>query len=281
MPTIIDVSYSCGGQAGYLAGAGVKTVIRYYSRDTGVPQKRLSQQEAKSFAAAGIRLGVVHEAKHGDQIVSFTQQLGALDCAYAREYGAKIISQPSGSAIYFGVDIDASATQIQDCVIPYFKGIASAMATPNGLLSYQIGIYGSGAACDAILSAGLAQYSWLAQSKGWQGYKTFLQSKRWSLLQSMPSSVGEIGCDPNTPNGDFGDFFLSEVSTTVATAPLTATARPGLRLRAGPGTDFDILNLLPIGTKIYPLKTVGDWTQVDLTGDNAADGFVNSHFLSS
>ena len=55
MPDIIDVSASCDPHAGFFAGAGVKTVIRYYSRDTGRPSKRLSRQEAQSFAAAGLR----------------------------------------------------------------------------------------------------------------------------------------------------------------------------------------------------------------------------------
>ena len=56
MPEIIDVSYSCGSQAGYLAGAGVKTIIRYYSRDTGIPKKRLSAQEASLLRLRGCAL---------------------------------------------------------------------------------------------------------------------------------------------------------------------------------------------------------------------------------
>jgi hypothetical protein len=245
-----------------------------------VPEKRLTLQEAKSFSAAGLRLGVVHEARHGDQIESFSQQLGGLDAAYAREYAAKIIGQPEGTAIYFGVDVDASPSQIQNSIVPYFQGVAVAVTAVNGLPSYQVGIYGSGACCDVVLTAGLARFSWLAQSKGWGGYKTFLQSNRWSLLQSMPSNVGEIKCDPDQANGEFGDFFLSEATATLPGAPLTVIARPGLRLRAGPGTDFDILQLVPFGTKVHAMKTSGDWTMVALADTSGADGFMNSHFLA-
>jgi hypothetical protein len=232
------------------------------------------------FAAAGLRIGIVHEAKHGDQIVSFTQTLGNADAAYARQYGAKTINQPEASAIYFGVDLDATAAQIKNSIIPYFQGVATAMAVANGLPTYQVGVYGSGASCDAILTAGLAQFSWLAQSTGWLGYKTFLQSNKWSLLQAMPTSVGEVNCDPDRANGDFGDFFLADVGVPLPGAALSVTARAGLRLRSGPGTDFDILQVVPFGTQVHPLKTSGDWTLVSLAGDNAADGFVNSHFLT-
>jgi len=288
MPDIIDVSYACGDQAAYLAGAGVKTIIRYYSRDTALPQKRLSLPEARSFASAGLRLAIVHEARHGDQIASFTNTLGQLDGAYARQYGAQVIGQPAGSAIYFGADIDATPNQISNCIQPYFEGVAAAMTAANGLPIYQIGIYGSGASCDAILTAQLARYAWLAQSTGWQDYQNFLQSNRWSLLQGMPADVGELNCDPNTSNGDFGDFFLANVvaaspgaNAASASAPLTVIARQGLRLRSGPGTDFDVLQTLPFGTEVHPIRTSGDWTMVSLAGDNAADGFVNSQFLSS
>jgi Domain of unknown function (DUF1906)/Bacterial SH3 domain len=280
MPDIIDVSFACGDQAGFLAGAGVQTIIRYYSRDTGLPGKRMSKSEALSFTAAGLRLAIVHEAKHGNKIESFTQSIGELDGAYARGYAARIIGQPTGSAIYFAVDVDASAKQIHDSVLPYFQGVTTAFATQNGQPNYRVGVYGSGATCEAVLDAGLATFAWLAQSKGWAGYKAFLQSNRWSLLQSMPSKVGEIDCDLDRANGDFGEFWLSTGGSPVAGA-MTVIARPGLRLRAGPGTDFDVLQVLPFGTKVHPVRAVGDWTMVDLAGDAAADGFVSSHFLSA
>lgn len=261
MPEIIDVSYACGSQAGFLAGTGVKTIIRYYSRDTGLPEKRLSAQEARSFATAGLRLAVVHGAKHGDHIGSFSQSLGNADAAYARQYGAKDINQPEGSAIYFGVDLDATAGQIHSSIIPYFQGVAAAMTAENGLPTYHVGVYGSGATCDAILTAGLARYSWLAQSTGWRGYKPFLQSNRWSLLQAMPTYVGKISCDPDKSNGEFGDFFLSEAVAASAPTTLTVMARSGLRLRAEPGPGFDIFKLFLLGRKFMQSRApvIGPW----------------------
>jgi hypothetical protein len=283
MPDIIDVSFDCGTHADFLAGAGVKTIIRYYSRDTGLPAKRLTRKEAEAFVRAGLRIGVVHEAKRGDSIESFTGALGQLDAVYARQYGAKVIGQPEGSAIFFAVDFDAGENEVRDSILPYFKAIADAFALSDGLPRYQIGVYGSGAVCGKILDAGLASLAWLAQSTGWSAFKQFRDSNRWALRQMAETSVGEIDCDPDVANvaqPQFGDFTL-DLSGSVAGARLTVIAREGLRLRAGPGTEFDILRVLPFGTSVNPLKTVGDWTLVDLEGDKAGDGFVSTHFLAA
>lgn len=58
-------------------------------------------------------------------------------------------------------------------------------------------------------------------------------------------------------------------------------ARNGLRLRSGPGLDFDIIQVLSSGTTLCVLKVSGDWSMVDLQGDGIADGFVSSHYLQS
>ncbi len=51
MTDVIDVSQTCGNSAAVLVGANVKTIIRYYSRDTIHPDKRLTIKEAGQFAA--------------------------------------------------------------------------------------------------------------------------------------------------------------------------------------------------------------------------------------
>lgn len=285
MPDIIDVSFDCGAQAGFLSGAGVKTVIRYYSRDTGIPAKRLTRGEAWLFASAGIRLGIVHEARHGDQIGSFSRETGVLDGTYAREYGGRIIGQPEGTAIYFGVDVDATAAQIQQQIVPFFEGVADVFSAQTDLPRYRVGVYGSGLTCRTILDVKLAEFAWLAQSTGWSEYSAFLASGRWAMHQLMPSYVGEVDCDPveANPNGAaIGDFFLSSlsVSNLAADNAYKVIARGGLNLRAGAGTEFAVIKLIPFETQVRAVRTVGDWTMVDLEGDGAADGFVNSHFIA-
>ena len=91
---------------------------------------------------------------------------------------------------------------------------------------------------------------------------------------------------PLPPLDDLDDLDdldnLPDLENTAAAAPserLRTIARNGLRLRGGPGTDFPIIKSLPFGTLVFVLRREGDWSQVDLEGDNAADGFVLSSFL--
>jgi hypothetical protein len=207
------------------------------------------------------------------------------DALYARSYGATIIGQPAGSTIYFGVDFDAKPTEIRDRVIPYFQGVADQVAKPTGEPTYVIGVYGSGATCKAVLDAGLAQRAWLAQSKGWSGYSAFLNSGRWALSQAMPTTIAGIECDPDAAGEghDIGDFALPPtpvVAFPTDRVPMHVNARSGLRLRSGPGVEFDSAKLLPAGAIVYPIKTVGSWTMIDLQGDGVADGFVSGAYLS-
>jgi hypothetical protein len=290
MSSIIDVSSNCGNKASALFAAGVRTVIRYYSRDTIHPDKPLKPDEARKLVAAGLRIGAVYEGRFGDQVTNFERASGVAEATFARTYASGTIGQPAGSTIYFGIDFDATAAQIRDRILPYFQGIADAFAQSTGEPTYLVGVYGSGATCAAVLDAGLAQRAWLAQSTGWRDHAAFLQSGRWALNQAMDANIAGVNCDPDTAGQgqDIGDFTLATAGAAPSVAPPPATsavamrvnARAGLRLRSGPGTEFDSVKLLPFGTQVFVTKTVGSWTMVDLEGDGAADGFVSGAYLS-
>ncbi len=85
---------------------------------------------------------------------------------------------------------------------------------------------------------------------------------------------------------EIDDFTLTDpgsapTATSAATGlRMRVIARSGLRLRAGPGVEFDSLKLLPFGSVVMPLRTSGSWTMVDLNGDGAADGFVSGAYLT-
>lgn len=60
-------------------------------------------------------------------------------------------------------------------------------------------------------------------------------------------------------------------------------ARSGLKLRSGPGTDYDWDRILPLGTELDVIQadvTDPTWVLVDLHGDKLVDGFVHSGFLA-
>jgi hypothetical protein len=75
------------------------------------------------------------------------------------------------------------------------------------------------------------------------------------------------------------------IDTAVQLAPgrYVVLARGGLRLRGGPGTNFDSERTLPVGTE---LNVVGassqdpSWAHVDLEADGLLDGYVFASFLA-
>jgi uncharacterized protein YgiM (DUF1202 family) len=56
-------------------------------------------------------------------------------------------------------------------------------------------------------------------------------------------------------------------------------ARSGLRLRGGPGTQFDVLGSLRSGQVVFVTSVSDGWARVDLEGDGQVDGFAAASFL--
>jgi hypothetical protein len=64
----------------------------------------------------------------------------------------------------------------------------------------------------------------------------------------------------------------------------TVIAREGLRLRGGPGLDFEKLSTIPVGTTLLVIEfadAAQAWAKVDLHFDGLADGFVYAPFLEA
>ncbi len=58
-------------------------------------------------------------------------------------------------------------------------------------------------------------------------------------------------------------------------------ARNGLRLRGGPGLEFDTLKSLAMGQQLCLMQHQGDWAEVDLDGDGLVDGWVFATYLQA
>ena len=58
-------------------------------------------------------------------------------------------------------------------------------------------------------------------------------------------------------------------------------ARNGLRLRGGPGLEFDTIKSLAMGQQVYLTQYQGDWAEVDLDGDGFVDGWVFATYLQA
>lgn len=285
MATVLDCTQDCSGKAAALLAAGYDTVIRYYSMSAW---KRIGAAEANALSQAGLRIGAVYQDRQ-NQPADFSEAKGRLAGHNAFSYAQSVIFQPSGTAIYFSADFDPSEAVVTNGIIPFFRGVRAAMSDANGgTMPYRVGVYGSGRTCRMLLDANLAELAWLSQSKGFAEYQTFLNSGRWHLSQEMPATVAGLDCDPdqtNPANPDFGAFTLSPdhfgpALPSASAAHFVVNAGRGLRLRGGPGLNFDVLDVLPFGTNVTVTHRDGDWAQVATSAGGQTDGFVFAAFLT-
>ncbi len=286
MREIIDVASDVSEFADALARSGVKTVIRYYNRKNSraLPSKRLDKSEAKALNDIGISLAVVFQQRGGSggNIQDLTRKTGLSDAKQALSL-AKGLGQPKGSAIYFAVDHDffraSDLSQIQD----YFKAAKSVIGA-----AHRIGVYGSGTVGRAVKQTGAVDLIWLAGAMGWSGSRDMLKTDEWSifqkdLLKHWPG--GAFSYDGNIASPawpDFGQFSLSgsvDIDHGETQVLMEITARNGLKLRKGPGTEFDEIRSLDTGEVVTAVGRSGDWVKVDLEGDGNVDGFMHGGFM--
>jgi len=154
-------------------------------------------------AAAGLELLLIYE-RHGgahDLHGDINGQTGKRDGLFARNY-APLVGAPPDAAIIFAIDADATPHQISDHVLPYLMAVDEALGR-----SYRMGVYGSGAVCEAALDARLVEFTMLAQSTGWSGYGRYEASRKATLRQGAETSIAGLRVDPNVASmKDFGQF---------------------------------------------------------------------------
>lgn len=133
---IIDTSRRTTASIACLKAAGVTTVIRYYARETHLPEKRLTREEAAALVTAGLNVGVVFQSA-GNSAACFSAEIGAADAAHAHRNAMAKIGQPAGSAIYFAVDYDAGPVDVRERIIPHFRAVGRAFSAEGS--RYRVG----------------------------------------------------------------------------------------------------------------------------------------------
>jgi hypothetical protein len=199
----IDLATDAGQVARSIKDNGIHFVARYYRKpDSRWPT--LSANEAKLISSMGLNLVTVWES-HSRHPSYFTYSRGYYDAASA--YGqAKTVGQPAGSAIYFAVDFDARGADIIP-VDQYFRGVAAGFAAASsGKPEYKVGVYGSGAVCDTLKRARLADYTWLSNSTAWAGSSSFTA---WNIRQGRPFAHLGFNHDSDEALDDYGGFRLA------------------------------------------------------------------------
>lgn len=181
--------------------AGVSWIARYYSFNTR--GKNLSTSEVGAILGAGLDIVSIWEAQ-GDRASAFSYESGEREATAALEQ-AQARLQPLGTCIYFAVDFDATADQIRDRIIPYFRAVNAVL-----LGGYRVGAYGSGLVLSRLDAEGLVSYDWLAGAMGWQGSRVYANAALTEIEQELPSDPWGFGfqIDRNTSRaGDFGSWY--------------------------------------------------------------------------
>lgn len=164
---------------------GYSFVVRYYSLSANA--KRTSATELAAIGNAGLKRVVVYQNLHN----SYSK----FNASIAQRDGSDAISQAKSSgqtsgAIYFAVDYDASASEIDANIKAHFQTLKT-MVNKAG---YSLGVYGSSLVCKKLKESGIVDYTWLAMSTGW-GYGTTWRN--WNIHQTSAVTVGGTLFDKN------------------------------------------------------------------------------------
>lgn len=219
-PTAFDCYGNCVHALPKMAQLGYNTAIRYYDHTANtknLSDKILKVEEAHQILHKGFDIVAVYESTNNLKYLDGEPD-GHLHGKRAGLYATTTIKQPMGSAIYFAVDLDIGPHTIKSKILPYFRGVIAGMkeVCPGGI-PYKVGVYGSGATCAAVQEAGLAQFYWLANAKGWSGYGAFEASGRWHLKQQHTkkqnlTTRSRFAFDPNfVAKPDVGQFTARDI----------------------------------------------------------------------
>jgi Domain of unknown function (DUF1906) len=212
---ILDTAEDITRHLPAIKAAGAKTIIGYMNSLNPNGGKCWTPERVKAVAAAGLRVGLVHEGWGGVGGKGISAADGKRDGDYCRERAAEL-GAPNGACVYFACDNDFTPAQVASQVLPYFRAVRASFADRF----YRTGVYGSGLVCAAVFHNGLVDLTWEAQSKGWAGFKDFMAKA--NMVQGASTHVDGVDVDPDVAQGDIGDyvpFASAPVFPQVDTAP--------------------------------------------------------------
>lgn len=280
----LSTNRHCHGFADCLVREGKAFVIRYHSRTTTQPEKRISPKEAADLARAGLEVATVYQ-DNARRLSDFGFDRGRLDGASAQTFASQI-GQPPGSAVYFAVDTDFSVAEIQQVVLPYFRGVKAGMNdAAGGSSALQIGVYGSGLTCRLVRdTTALARFAWLAEATGWRESANYTT---WDVRQHINRGQALCGlgaawqrCEARDSFGQFRPIGFELQAGEGELRRVTATQ---LNLRHAPSTtSTPPITSLPEGQLV---RVLGDaappWVRVRVTlGGADVIGYVSGKFLA-
>jgi Domain of unknown function (DUF1906) len=313
---IIDTPQNAAKVAAKLAAQNVKVIVRFFARK---PQPGLRE---KVMASDGNMIDGVREPailiRHGLSIVSLYQYRNNVpekflkgledtgsakaevtaDAKAALEQ-ARLVGQPEGSAIYFGVDFNANRAGM-DAVLEYFRAIGQTVGN-----HYAIGVYGNGFINRVLRQEKLVAYNWISASRAHAETPDFYNSGQWHLFQNQvdrrwfgPPGKCSTGLDVDTnlqnPKvSSIGAWGAGEVDSSrnqkiFDRRRFAIRATPVVQQSADAGGGGSIErqncksdNRIARNANVRILVQSGAWSGVDIDEDGYADGQVKTADLTS
>lgn len=183
-----------------LKAAGYQIVGRYL--DENVPPtdpnylgKSLKPTEPQTILDSGLRFFPIFQYG-GRQSSSFSYDIGRAHAtvAHNKSVGYRI---PSGTCIYFAVDYDATDEDIDNNIIPYFRGVCDVLREQGGW--YKHCVYGSRNVCTRVSKEVGAKWSFVAaMSWSYSGNMGFPMPENWAFNQIKEfnfAGAGGFGLD--------------------------------------------------------------------------------------
>jgi len=180
-----DTAQSVQGKAHDLYDLGYRAVGVYLRSD------RTSKAEIDGLHSVGIKIFSIWEKGNPTERKYFDAGQGTIDANAAVKY-AKVLGQPSGTEIFYCVDYDASPSDIGGPITSYFAAVHKVTRDAGYLAS----VYGPGSVCSHIVQLGYCHSGFLAQSKGWSGFKEY--KDKASIVQGVTTTVKGLSVDLDT-----------------------------------------------------------------------------------
>lgn len=313
---IVDTPNNAAKVAAELSARNVKVVVRFFARK---PQRGLREKIMASDANIinGVREPTLL-IRNGLSIVSLYQYRNNLPAKFLRGLDdtgsakaevaadakaaleqARLVGQPEGSAIYFGIDFNLTPNgDVVDAVVEYFRVINQTVGS-----RYAIGVYGNGFVNRALREEKLVSYNWLSASRAHEESVDFYNSGRWHLFQNQvdrrwfaPAGKCSIGLDVDTnlqnpavsgigawgPGGvDQGRNrkIFEQRRFAVRTTPVFQESGGGGGLIDRKHCNSG--NRIPRNGNVRILAQSGGWCSVDIDEDGRPDGYVRTSDLTS
>jgi hypothetical protein len=313
---IVDTPNNAAKVASELSAQSVKVVVRFFARKTqrGLREKIMASdgniingvREPTLLIRNGLSIVSLYQYRNNvpAKFVSGLEDTGSAKAEVAADAKAaldqaRLVGQPEGSAIYFGIDFNLTPNRdIVNAVVEYFRVINQTVGS-----RYAIGIYGNGFVNRTLREEKLVSYNWISASRSHEETVDFYNSGRWHLFQNQvgrrwfaPPGKCSIGLDvdtnlqnPSVSNiGAWGPGEVDQIRNqnifdqrrfAVRATPVfrESGGRGGLISRHNCNRD----NHIPRNGNVRILAQSGDWCSVDIDEDGKHDGYVRTSNLTS